>query len=171
MTAAIVWLTGLSGSGKSTTAAAVKDFITACGHKSVILDGDELRRGLNRDLGYSDAARIENIRRTAEVARILADAGIITIVALISPFRAERAEARTIAGTIRFIEVYVDAPLETCERRDPKGLYRRARAGLIPNFTGIDSSYEPPLHPDIHLRTDLETPDNSARIIAARLEL
>lgn len=170
MRPAIVWLTGLSGAGKSTTAEALRDLLAERGHRTIILDGDELRRGLSRDLGFDDAARVENIRRAAEVARISADAGIITIVSLISPFRAERAQARAIAGRTRFIEVYVDAPLETCETRDPKGLYRKARAGLIPNFTGIDSAYEPPRQPDIHLHTDQARPRDAAEIIVRSLE-
>lgn len=169
--AAIVWLTGLSGAGKSTTAEALRDLLAARGHRICILDGDELRKGLSRDLGFGDAARVENIRRAAEVARIFADAGVVTVVSLISPFRKERGEARAIAGSVRFIEVYVDAPLPVCEGRDPKGLYRKARAGLIPNFTGIDSAYEAPLAPDIHLRTNEATPQDGAAIIAAALGL
>lgn len=171
MNPAIVWLTGLSGAGKSTTADALRAHLAARGHKACILDGDELRRGLSRDLGFGDAARVENIRRAAEVARILAEAGIVTIVSLISPFRKERDEARRIAGAIRFVEVYVDAPLAVCEHRDPKGLYARARAGLIPNFTGIDSAYEAPIDPDVHLRTDQATPEAGAALIAEAIGL
>ncbi|WP_244472920.1 MULTISPECIES: adenylyl-sulfate kinase [unclassified Methylobacterium] len=166
---AIVWLTGLSGAGKSATAEALQDLLAAQGHQATILDGDELRQGLSRDLGFGDAARIENIRRAAEVARILARSGIVTIVSLISPFRKERAQARAIAGEIPFLEVYVDAPLAVCEKRDPKGLYRRARAGLIPNFTGIDSAYEAPAEPDLHLHTDAGTPQDGAARVAVAL--
>ncbi|GJD32657.1 Adenylyl-sulfate kinase [Methylobacterium adhaesivum] len=169
MKPAIIWLTGLSGAGKSATAEALRDLLAARGHRATILDGDELRQGLSRDLGFGDAARIENIRRAAEVARILARADIVTIVSLISPFRKERAQARAIAGEIPFLEVYVDAPLAVCEERDPKGLYRRARAGLIPNFTGIDSAYEAPLEPDLHLHTDAGTPQDGAARVAAAL--
>jgi len=170
MKPAIIWLTGLSGAGKSATAEALRELLAARGQRATILDGDELRQGLSRDLGFGDAARVENIRRAAEVARILARADIVTIVSLISPFRKERAQARAIAGEIPFLEVYVDAPLAVCEARDPKGLYRRARAGLIPNFTGIDSAYEAPLEPDLHLHTDAGTPRDGAARVAAALE-
>jgi adenylyl-sulfate kinase len=170
MKPAIIWLTGLSGAGKSATAEALRALLAARGQRATILDGDELRQGLSRDLGFGDAARIENIRRAAEVARILARADIVTIVSLISPFRKERAQARAIAGDIPFLEVYIDAPLAVCEARDPKGLYRRARAGLIPNFTGIDSAYEAPLEPDLHLHTDAGTPGDGAARVAAALE-
>jgi len=166
---AIVWLTGLSGAGKSTIANALERKLAAGGRHSYILDGDNLRHGLNKDLGFTTVDRVENIRRTAEVARLMADAGLIVIVALISPFRAERELARTIAGDIRFLEVFADAPLAACEARDPKGLYRKARAGAIANFTGIDSPYEPPKRPDLHLHTDRDTPDALAEEILAAL--
>lgn len=166
---AIVWLTGLSGAGKSTTALALRARLAREDRACFVLDGDELRTGLCRDLGFTDADRVENIRRAAEVARLMASAGLIAIVSLISPFRRERAEARELARGIRFLEVFVDAPLRVCERRDPKGLYRRARAGLIPNFTGIDSAYEPPETPDLHLHTDASTPEAGAEIVVEAL--
>ena len=148
----IVWFTGLSGSGKSTIANLIEKRITAEGRHAYILDGDNVRHGLNKDLGFTDEARVENIRRVAEVARLMADAGLIVICSFISPFRSERRLAREVAGDVRFTEVYVDTPLEVCEARDPKGLYARARRGEIKNFTGIDSPFEPPEKPDIVLR-------------------
>ncbi|ACA14819.1 Adenylyl-sulfate kinase [Methylobacterium sp. 4-46] len=165
--ACIVWLTGLSGAGKSTLAGQLRDLLRAEGRPTTILDGDALRRGLNRDLGFSDADRVENIRRTAEVAWLMADAGLTVIVALISPFRRERAEARALARGLPFFEVHVDASLPACERRDPKGLYRRARAGEIPRFTGIDSAYEPPESPDLRVDTERLTPrEATAQVLA-----
>jgi len=148
----IVWFTGLSGSGKSTIANLIEKRLTVEGRHAYILDGDNVRHGLNKDLGFTDADRIENIRRVGEVARLMADAGLIVIVSFISPFRNERRLAREIAGDIRFTEVYVDTPLEVCERRDPKGLYARARKGEIKNFTGIDSPFEAPERPDVVLK-------------------
>ena len=140
----IVWFTGLSGSGKSSIANLLEKRLTAEGKHAYILDGDNVRHGLNKDLGFTEAARVENIRRVAEVAKLMADAGLIVLVSFISPFEKERRLAREIAGDIDFTEVYVDTPLEVCEARDPKGLYKRARAGEIKNFTGIDSPFEPP---------------------------
>ncbi|MDP2782404.1 sulfate adenylyltransferase subunit CysN [Devosia sp.] len=140
----IVWFTGLSGSGKSSIANLLEKRLTAEGRHAYILDGDNVRHGLNRDLGFTEAARVENIRRVGEVARLMADAGLIVLVSFISPFRNERQLAREIAGDISFVEVYVDTPIEVCEARDPKGLYKRARAGEIKNFTGIDSPFEVP---------------------------
>jgi bifunctional enzyme CysN/CysC len=148
----IIWLTGLSGSGKSTIANLVEKRLTAEGRHAYILDGDNVRHGLNKDLGFTEEARVENIRRVAEVARLMADAGLIVICSFISPFRNERRLAREIAGDIRFTEVHVDTPLEVCEARDPKGLYARARRGEIKNFTGIDSPFEAPEHPDMVLK-------------------
>jgi bifunctional enzyme CysN/CysC len=150
---AILWFTGLSGAGKTTIANLVDGTLVRAGRHTYVLDGDDLRHGLNRDLGFTAADRVENIRRTAHVARMMADAGLIVLVSLISPFRRERVLAREIAGEIAFLEIFVDAPLAVCEARDPKGLYRKARAGQLANFTGIDSDYEPPLHPDLHLDT------------------
>nr|WP_314259249.1 sulfate adenylyltransferase subunit CysN [uncultured Devosia sp.] len=140
----IVWFTGLSGSGKSSIANLLEKRLTAEGKHAYILDGDNVRHGLNKDLGFTEAARVENIRRVAEVAKLMADAGLIVLVSFISPFEKERRLAREIAGDINFAEVYVDTPLEVCEARDPKGLYKKARAGEIKNFTGIDSPFEPP---------------------------
>lgn len=148
-----VWLTGLSGAGKSTVASAVEQELVRQGRVTFVLDGDNLRHGLNADLGFTEEDRAENVRRTAEVAKLMADAGVTVLVALISPFRAGRESARRIhdeAG-LRFVEVFVDTPLDECERRDPKGLYERARRGEIPAMTGIDSPYEVPQHPDLHL--------------------
>jgi bifunctional enzyme CysN/CysC len=147
----IIWFTGLSGSGKSSIANLLEKRLTAEGRHAYILDGDNVRHGLNKDLGFTEAARVENIRRVAEVARLMADAGLIVLVSFISPFEKERRLAREIAGDISFTEVYVDTPLEVCEARDPKGLYGRARAGEIKNFTGIDSPFEPPTSAEIVL--------------------
>ncbi|ACL58914.1 adenylyl-sulfate kinase [Methylobacterium nodulans] len=168
--ACIVWLTGLSGAGKSTLANLVETRLAAEDRHAYILDGDNLRSGLNRDLGFSDADRIENMRRTVEVARLMADAGLIVIVSLISPFRRERAQARKAAGAVPFIEVHVDAPLAECERRDPKGLYRRARRGEIAHFTGIDSPYEAPDAPDLRLDTSVLTPEQAAERLIGYLQ-
>lgn len=150
---AVLWFTGFSGSGKSTIADAIDRRLLALGSHTYILDGDNIRHGLNRDLGFTDTDRVENIRRVIEVARLLADAGLIVLVSFISPFRAERQLARERLGADEFLEIFVDTSLAECERRDPKGLYRKAREGKIANFTGLDSAYEPPETPDIHLRT------------------
>ena len=148
-----IWLTGLSAAGKSSIANALEVALVERGRHTYLLDGDNVRMGLCRDLGFSDADREENIRRIAELGRLLVDAGLIVITAFISPFRADRDLARSIIGDDAFIEVFVDTPLAECERRDPKGLYGKARAGLIKNFTGIDSAYEAPLNPEIRLET------------------
>ena len=150
----IAWLTGLSGSGKSSIANAVDRKLTQAGRTTMVLDGDNLRHGLNRDLGFTASDRIENIRRTAETAKLMAEAGVVTIVSLISPFREERAAARAIAGDITFLEVFVNTSLDICEARDPKGLYERARAGTIPHFTGVSAPYEVPSEPDLVLTTE-----------------
>nr|MBO2467639.1 adenylyl-sulfate kinase [Xanthomonadaceae bacterium] len=147
----VVWFTGLSGAGKSTLANLVDRRLHAMGYHTFVLDGDNVRHGLNRDLGFTDEDRVENIRRVAEVARLMTDAGLIVLVSFISPFRAERRMARERFAPGEFIEVFVDVPLEVAEARDAKGLYRKARAGLIPNFTGISSPYEPPERPELHL--------------------
>ena len=152
-----VWLTGLSGSGKSTLASLLEERLFVAGRHVYVLDGDIIRDGLNRDLGFSESDRIENIRRTSEVGRLLVDAGLMVIVALISPYRAEREAARSRFGPGEFLEVFVDAPLAECERRDPKGLYARVRRGEIANFTGMDSPYEVPESPDVHLDTFSES--------------
>lgn len=151
--AAVIWFTGLSGSGKSTIAAALEKRLFSLGRHTYVLDGDNVRHGLNRDLGFTDVDRVENIRRVAEVSRLMVDAGLLVIVSFISPFRSERDAARSLMGEGEFIEVFVDAPLEVCEARDPKGLYRKARRQELMNFTGISSPYELPLNPDVHLET------------------
>ncbi|MYN43420.1 adenylyl-sulfate kinase [Duganella sp. FT109W] len=151
--AATVWLTGLSGAGKSTLAGALEQRLVAAGHAAYVLDGDNLRHHLNRDLGFSPADRQENIRRSAEVARLMNDAGLIVICAFISPQRSDRALARSIIGEANFIETHVCTPCAVCEARDPKGLYQKARAGLIPEFTGVSAPYEAPLAPALALDT------------------
>lgn len=146
-----VWFTGLSGSGKSTLANLLEQQLFAQGKHTYLLDGDNIRCGLNRDLGFTEADRVENVRRVAEVSKLMVDAGLIVLVGLISPFRAERDMARALFGPEQFIEVFVDTSLEECERRDIKGLYAKARRGDLKNFTGIDSPYEAPLAPELHL--------------------
>jgi bifunctional enzyme CysN/CysC len=150
---AILWFTGLSGAGKSTIANLLDRKLVEMGCHTMLLDGDNVRHGLNRDLGFTDTDRVENIRRLGEVAKLMADAGLIVITAFISPFRADRQMAREIVAPHAFIEVFVDTPLEECIKRDPKGLYARAKAGEIPNFTGLDSPYEPPEEPELRLPT------------------
>ena len=163
----IVWLTGLSGSGKSTIANFAERKLGAQGLHTYILDGDNLRHGLNKDLGFTDADRVENVRRAAEVARLMADAGLIVLVSLISPFARERQMAREIAGDIPFLEIFVDTSLEVCAARDPKGLYEKARGGSLKNFTGIDSPYEIPNNPDLRLRTEGCSPEEAADELVA----
>lgn len=170
-TPAILWFTGLSGAGKSTIANIVDRKLMQAGRHSFVLDGDNIRHGLNKDLGFTEADRVENIRRVAEVARLMADAGLIVLVCLISPFARERALAREIAGPHRFLEVFVDAPLSVAEARDPKGLYAKARAGTLRNFTGIDAPYEAPTTPDLHLRSDRASPEALADAVLAKLGL
>jgi bifunctional enzyme CysN/CysC len=165
----IVWFTGLSGSGKSTVANLIEKRLTADGRHAYILDGDNVRHGLNKDLGFTDEDRVENIRRVAEVARLMADAGLIVLVSFISPFTNERRLAREVAGDIRFTEVYVNTPLEVCEARDPKGLYAKARRGEIKNFTGISSPYETPEHPDVTLHGAIHDPVHMAEDLYARI--
>lgn len=148
-----IWLTGLSGAGKSSIASGVDVALAQVGKHAYVLDGDNIRHGLNSDLGFSDQDRCENIRRVAEVARLFVDAGLIVIVAFISPFRSERESARRLFKPDEFFEVFVDASLDVCECRDVKGLYAKARAGEIKNLTGIDSPYEPPLNPELHIKT------------------
>jgi bifunctional enzyme CysN/CysC len=162
----VIWLTGYSGAGKSTIANMVEKQLHAEGRRTYILDGDNVRHGLSKDLGFTEQDRVENIRRVAEVAKLMVDAGLIVFVAFISPFRAERHAARALFAVGEFIEVFVDAPLADTERRDVKGLYKRARAGQLKNFTGIDSPYEPPESPDIHLDMSRLSLDEAAAHVA-----
>lgn len=148
-----LWFTGLSASGKSTIAGAVEQKLFDLGHHTYLLDGDNVRHGLNGDLGFSDSDRIENIRRIGEVARLFADAGLIVLTAFISPFRADRQMVRDLMGDGEFVEIYMETPLSVCEQRDPKGLYKKARQGEIKNFTGVDSNYEAPESAEITLNT------------------
>ncbi len=164
-----VWFTGLPASGKSSIANRLEQRLYAEGRHTYLLDGDNIRHGLNRDLGFTEADRAENIRRVAEVARLMADAGLIVLVAFISPFGAERRFARSLFADGEFIEVFVDTPMEACEARDPKGLYAKARSGALPNFTGIDSPYERPESPEVHLLTAGRSPDECAEQVFARL--
>jgi bifunctional enzyme CysN/CysC len=166
---AVLWFTGLSGAGKSTIANQVEKRLLALGHHTMTLDGDNVRHGLNRDLGFSEADRVENIRRIAEVSRLFVEAGLIVIVSFISPYRAERMLARDRVATDEFLEIFVDTPVEECRRRDPKGLYQKADAGQIRNFTGVDAPYEQPLDPEIRLRTLEGTPDVLADEVVASL--
>jgi adenylyl-sulfate kinase len=161
----VIWLTGLSGAGKSTLANALKKSLDDQRKNNVILDGDYLRMGLNQDLGFSDGDRKESIRRASEVAKLMADSGLIVIVALISPFADDRDMARKRIGDSRFIEVFVNTPLVVCEQRDPKGLYRSSRLGLHKNMTGIDSPYQPPLRPDCVVMGDQPLDESIQRIL------
>jgi bifunctional enzyme CysN/CysC len=164
----VLWFTGLSGSGKSTIANLVEKRLHADARRTYVLDGDNVRHGLNKDLGFTDVDRVENIRRVAEVSRLMVDAGLIVLVSFISPFRGERRMARDLMEDGEFLEIFVDTPLEICEARDPKGLYGKARAGDIKNFTGIDSPYETPENAEIVLDTTALTPEDAAeRVIAA----
>ena len=165
----VVWFTGLSGAGKSTIALALERRLFDAGQQVYVLDGDIVRTGLCSDLKFSHTDRTENIRRIGEVARILADAGLLVIVAFISPFRADRDRARSLMAAGRFTEVFINAPLEVCERRDVKGLYARARRNEIADFTGITSPYEPPLQPEVELRTDLLSIGEAVERVAAFL--
>lgn len=165
-----VWMTGLPSSGKSTIADMLARELDSRGVFSVVLDGDNIRHGLNSDLGFSPEDRTENIRRIAEVAKLLTVSGIVNIVAFISPYRADRDSARSIQAGGDFVEVFVDTPLEVAETRDPKGLYRKARAGEIPQFTGISAPYEPPVSPELRLDTVAEDASSCARAIASLLE-
>ncbi len=165
----IVWLTGLSGCGKSTIAVALEHALISAGHPSYVLDGDNLRHGLNSDLGFSPEDRVENIRRAGELARLLADAGLIVIASFISPYAADRRRVRHLVGPDEFVEVFVDAPVEVCEKRDPKGLYKKARAAVAAGkplgFTGVDAPYEAPEHPELHLRSDQQSAQQSVETV------
>jgi bifunctional enzyme CysN/CysC len=161
----VLWFTGLSGAGKSAIANLVEARLHAAGRHTYLLDGDNVRHGLNRDLGFTDEDRVENIRRVAEVARLMTDAGLIVLVSFISPFRSERRMARELFAPGEFVEVFVDTPLEVAESRDVKGLYARARRGELANFTGIDSPYEPPERPEIRIETVHTTPEEAAERI------
>ncbi|MEQ8861353.1 MAG: sulfate adenylyltransferase subunit CysN [Pseudomonadales bacterium] len=166
----VIWMTGLSGSGKSTIANLLESRLHDLDRHTYILDGDNVRHGLNRDLGFTTADRVENIRRVGEAARLMVDAGLITIVSFISPFRSERRMVRDLLDDGDFIEVFVDTPLEVCEQRDPKGLYKRARAGEIANFTGIDSEYQPPEAPELHVRTTELNPEQAVERLLGYLQ-
>ena len=166
---AVLWFTGLSGAGKSTIANLTEKRLAVLGRHTIILDGDNVRHGLNRDLGFSEADRVENIRRVAEVARLFVEAGLIVLVSFISPYRAERMLARERVESGEFIEVFVDTPVEECARRDPKGLYAKAMSGQIRNFTGVDAPYEAPQSPEIHLPTVGTTPEELADQVVAEL--
>ncbi|HCH66149.1 MAG: adenylyl-sulfate kinase [Deltaproteobacteria bacterium] len=161
----VVWFTGLSGSGKSTVARRVERLLLEEGSRAYVLDGDNLRHGLNGDLGFSAADRTENIRRVGEVARLMQDAGLVVLSAFVSPYAADRRKVRSRVSEGAFIEVFVDTPLEVCESRDPKGLYKKARAGEIANFTGISAPYEAPEAPEIHLKTAGLSVDACARFV------
>jgi bifunctional enzyme CysN/CysC len=165
----VLWFTGLSGAGKSTIANLVEKKLYHLGRHTFLLDGDNVRHGLNRDLGFTEADRIENIRRVGEVARLMADAGLIVITAFISPFRAEREMVREMMVPGEFLEVFIDTPLAVAEKRDPKGLYQKARAGRLKNFTGIDSPYEAPLDPEIRIDTTRLSPEQAADLIVDKL--
>lgn len=167
--AATVWFTGLSGSGKSTVACAVERRLVETGVLAYVLDGDNVRHGLNADLGFAPSDREENIRRIGEVCRLFHDAGLVVLTAFISPYRRDRDQVRALHPPGGFVEVFVDTPLEVCEARDPKGLYRRARAGELPDFSGISAPYEAPVAPEVHLRTDQDAVSACADQVVAHL--
>jgi bifunctional enzyme CysN/CysC len=166
----VLWFTGLSGAGKSAVADLVEQELHRRNRHTMTLDGDNVRHGLNRDLGFTDEDRVENIRRVGEVSKLMVEAGLIVLVSFISPFRSERRMVRDLMGEGEFLEVFVDTPLDVCERRDPKGLYKKARAGQLPNFTGIGSPYEPPENPDLRLPSGEEAPEALAKRVIAMLE-
>jgi len=165
----VVWLTGYSGAGKSTIANLVEKKLFSIGRRTYLLDGDNVRHGLNKDLGFTEQDRVENIRRVAEVAKLMVDAGLIVLVSFISPFRAERRGARALLEDGEFFEVFIDTPLAQAEARDVKGLYKKARRGELKNFTGIDSPYEPPESPEIHVDTTQLSPEQAADLIVETL--
>jgi adenylylsulfate kinase len=165
-----IWMTGLSGSGKSTLAVALEKKLWERGVRAYVLDGDNVRHGLNKDLGFSPQDRTENIRRIGEVAKLFTDAGVINVTAFISPYRADRDQVRALMAEGDFVEAFVDAPVEVCERRDVKGLYKKARAGEIPEFTGISAPYEQPLNPELTVHTDRESEEESLNHVLQYLE-
>jgi bifunctional enzyme CysN/CysC len=168
---AIVWFTGLSGAGKSTIANMVEQQLNAAGHHTMLLDGDNVRHGLNRDLGFTEVDRVENIRRVGEVAKLMVESGLIVLCSFISPYRAERDMVRGLVEPGEFIEVFVDTPIEDCVRRDPKGLYAKAQTGQLKNFTGVDAPYEAPESPELHLHTIDSLPDQLAtRVLRALVD-
>ncbi len=169
-TAFVLWFTGLSGSGKSTIANAVEQELFKRGLKTYTLDGDNIRSGINKDLGFTPEDRQENLRRIAEVAKLFVDAGTITLAAFIAPMRNDRAMVKKIMGEENFYEIFIDTPLEICEQRDPKGLYKKARAGEIKDFTGIDAPYEPPQNPDLYLKTAENTLESCVKKVITFVE-
>ena len=164
-----LWFTGLSGAGKSTLAVAVEEALHKLGNLTYILDGDNIRSGINNNLSFSPEDRKENIRRIAEIAKLFREAGVITLTAFISPYREDRQLARDLAGSDDFIEVFADASLDSCEERDPKGLYKKARAGQIPEFTGISAPYEAPEDPELHIRTDQHSIEECVEMVLSYL--
>ncbi len=166
----VLWFTGLSGSGKSTIAFAVEHALTERGRLAYVLDGDNIRHGLNNNLGFSATDRTENIRRIGEVSRLFADAGLITLASFVSPYRSDRDKVRTLLDEDDFVEIFVNTPLALCEQRDPKGLYKKARSGEIPNFTGISDPYEPPTTPELEIHTAELTVEAAASLVLDLLE-
>lgn len=166
----LIWFTGLSGSGKSTLAVQLEAVLHSKGYKTYLLDGDNIRAGINKDLSFTDADRIENIRRIGEVANLMLDSGMVVLSAFISPFQADRDQVKKIVGAESYFEVFVDTPLEVCEQRDVKGLYKKARAGEIKNFTGIDSAYEIPARPDIIIQTHILSVNDSLDLLFSAVE-
>lgn len=166
----LIWFTGLSGSGKSTLAVQLEAVLHSKGYKTYLLDGDNIRAGINKDLSFTDADRIENIRRIGEVANLMLDSGMVVLSAFISPFQADRDQVKKIVGAESYFEVFVDTPLEVCEQRDVKGLYKKARAGEIKNFTGIDSAYEIPASPDIIIQTHILSVNDSLDLLFSAVE-
>jgi adenylylsulfate kinase len=161
----LIWFTGLSGSGKSTLAVQLEAYLHDKGFATYLLDGDNIRSGLNKDLSFTEEGRVENIRRIGEVSKLMLDAGLVVLSAFISPFKEDREQVRKIVGAENYIEVFVDTPLEVCEQRDVKGLYKRARAGEVKNFTGIDSPYEIPENPDVIIKTAEQTIEESIEVL------
>ncbi|MBL7835036.1 MAG: adenylyl-sulfate kinase [Cyclobacteriaceae bacterium] len=166
----LIWFTGLSGSGKSTLAVQLEAVLHSKGYKTYLLDGDNIRAGINKDLSFTDTDRIENIRRIGEVANLMLDSGMVVLSAFISPFQADRDQVKKIVGAESYFEVFVDTPLEVCEQRDVKGLYKKARAGEIKNFTGIDSAYEIPASPDIIIQTHILSVNDSLDLLFSAVE-